>query len=412
MAIAPDRIVDLTAQMAPDGRLAWDVPAGKWTILRFGHTSTGAENAPAPASGRGLECDKLSPEGIEAHFAGMMAKLIADVGPAAGKALVATHIDSWENGSQNWTARMREEFRARRGYDLLPLPAGDHRPGRGQPRGSRSGSSGTCGRRWTTWSSRTTPGAWPSWPTQRGLRLSIEAYGGPCDDVTYAGRADEPMGEFWIGGGAWETLQEMASAAHVYGKPILGAEAFTAADREKWRSIRRSIKALGDRAFCEGINRFVFHRYAMQPWRDDRPGMTMGPWGLHYERTQTWWELAGPWHEYLARCQYLLRQGLFVADICYLQPEASPQEFRGHEREGYDCDDCTARGRADADGGEGRPDRAARRHELPRARPSGDDAHDAGPAAEGGGAGVGRSDDRGTGEQAGQGARSHGVSRV
>ena len=70
-----------------------------------------------------------------------------------------------------------------------------------------------------------------------------------------------------------------------------------------------TIKALGDWAFCEGINRFVFHRYAMQPWLDRKPGMSMGPWGLHYERTQTWWEQSEAWHEYLARCQYLLRQG-------------------------------------------------------------------------------------------------------
>ena len=104
-----------------------------------------------------------------------------------------------------------------------------------------------------------------------------------------------------------------------------------------------TIKALGDRAFCEGINRFVFHRYALQPWLNYRPGMTMGPWGLHYERTQTWWEQSRPWHEYLARCQFLLRQGLFVADICYLQPEARAAGLpRPHQRAaGYDFDSCT-----------------------------------------------------------------------
>ena len=68
--------------MTADGRLTWDVPAGKWIVLRLGHTTTGSENAPAPASGRGLECDKLSPEGIDANFAGMMAKLTQDAGPA------------------------------------------------------------------------------------------------------------------------------------------------------------------------------------------------------------------------------------------------------------------------------------------------------------------------------------------
>ena len=85
---------------------AWsgDVPAGKWTILRLGHTSTGVENAPSPESGRGLECDKLSPDGIDANFAGMMGPLISDVGFASGKTLTTTHIDSWENGAQNWTA--------------------------------------------------------------------------------------------------------------------------------------------------------------------------------------------------------------------------------------------------------------------------------------------------------------------
>jgi hypothetical protein len=149
------------------------------------------------------------------------------------------------------------------------------------------------------------------------------------------------MGEFWIGGGAWETLKMMASSAHVYGRPILGAEAFTAGDRERWREHPASIKALGDRAFCEGVNRFVFHRYAMQPWLAYRPGMAMGPWGLHYERTNTWWELAGPWHEYLSRCQYLLRQGTFVADVLYLRPEGAPQEYKWHERNGFDYDDCT-----------------------------------------------------------------------
>ena len=114
----------------------------------------------------------------------------------------------------------------------------------------------------------------------------------------------------------------------------------------------------------------------MQPWLDRRPGMSMGPWGLHYERTQTWWEQSPAWHEYLARCQYLLQQGLFVADICCLEPEGSPQRFmpplpgrQGNtpDRPRVQFDGCTARGRADAHDGQGRPAGAARRHELPAA---------------------------------------------
>ncbi len=179
---------------------------------------------------------------------------------------------------------------------------------------------------------------------RRGIRLSIEAYGGcPCNDMTYAGRADEPMAEFWSSGyDCRGYCVEMASAAHIYGKPILAAEAFTADEGERWLQHPGSIKSLGDWAFCQGINRFVFHRYAMQPWSGRWPGMTMGPFGLHYERTQTWWEQSKPWHEYLARCQYLLRQGLFVADICCLGPEGdqifSPQPGRGESK--YNFDGC------------------------------------------------------------------------
>jgi hypothetical protein len=340
MVIDRARLVDLGDRTDEDGRLTWDVPAGKWTVLRFGHTSTGVMNAPSPESGRGLECDKLSKEGIEAQFASMMGPLIADVGPAAGKTLTATHIDSWENGSQNWTPRMRQEFQARRGYDPMPyLPVITGRVIQGLEVSERF-----------LWDLRQTvsdlvvenyAGRMAELAGQHGLRLSIEAYGGPCDDTTYGGRADEPMCEFWMGGGAFETCKGMASAAHTYGRRIVGAESFTADDRERWLHYPGSIKPLGDRAFCDGVNRLVFHRYAMQPWLNPKPGMTMGPWGLHYERTQTWWEQTLPWHEYLARCQFMLRQGLFVADICYMQPEAAPQGFQGHNRAGYDYDNGT-----------------------------------------------------------------------
>src|SRR4029079_4071642 len=115
--------VDLTKQLTADGKLQWDVPTGDWTVLRIGHTPTGARTAPRPASGRGLEVDKFSREALDKHWAGMMAQVIQAVGPLAGKALGHCLIDSYEMGAQNWTPRFREEFVRRRGYDpLLLLP--------------------------------------------------------------------------------------------------------------------------------------------------------------------------------------------------------------------------------------------------------------------------------------------------
>lgn len=324
-----DAVVDLSSRAKPDGSLEWQVPAGSWTLLRFGHTLTGAMNAPAPESGRGLECDKLSPEGAEAAFAGLIAKLADDAGPLAGRTLVSTHVDSWENGSQNWTEHFAEWFRDRRGYDLTPwLPAMA-----GRIVGSRALTERFLEDLRQTvgdllldnYASRLEQLA-----GERGMRLSIEPYGDMTfDDLAYGGRADEPMGEFWSSPSfaAAGSLVAAASSAHVYGKPVVGAEAFTAGAAERWQLHPGSIKAMGDWAFCLGINRFVIHRYALQPWLDRAPGMGMGPWGLHYERTQTWWEQSAPWHTYLARCQYMLRQGLPVVDLLYLAPEGAARSF-------------------------------------------------------------------------------------
>lgn len=344
--IARSRLQDLSRHSEASGRIDWEVPAGEWTIMRIGHTSTGVENAPAPKSGRGLECDKLSREGVESNFAGLMAKLATDNGSRPGRrnqGLVATHIDSWENGSQNWTARMREEFNSRRGYDLFSfLPVLSGRVVESQELSERF-----------LWDLRRTiselvienyAGRMRELAHAHGLRFTAEAYGSPCDVIPYAGQSDEPMGEFWTpSAGAMETCRAMASAGHAYGKRIIGAEAFTAGDHERWREHPAVLKALGDQAFCEGINRFVFHRYALQPWAEERmPGMTMGPWGQHYERTQTWWRQSADWHTYLARCQYMLRQGRYAADICYLQPEAPPAGPGSHNRGGYAWDDCSS----------------------------------------------------------------------
>jgi hypothetical protein len=345
--VARDQLRDLTARLGADGRLAWDVPPGNWTLLRLGHTTTGKDNHPAPEPGRGLESDKLSAAATKVHFDGLMQKVIDDAGPLAGKTLVATHIDSWETHSQNWTPTFRADFQRLQGYDplpLLPVMAG------------RVVDSLEISERFL-WDVRLTvhelllqnyTTCMRELAHQHGLRLSIEAYGdGPYDDLAYGGQADEPMGEFW----SWtkfsaaNSCTEMSSAAHVYGKKILGAEAFTATDKEKWQGHPAFIKDLGDWAFCEGINRFVFHRYAAQPWLHCAPGISMGPWGLHYERTQTWWEQSKAWHAYLARCQYLLQQGLFVADLCFMEPEGSPLAFRSpvkgsHDRPGYNFDGC------------------------------------------------------------------------
>ncbi|MBN1910431.1 MAG: discoidin domain-containing protein [Pirellulales bacterium] len=341
-------IIDLTSKLDADGRLKWDVPKGEWILLRLGHTTNGKQNHPCSPQGVGLECDKLSKEAMATHFEGLLAKLIADIGPLAGKTLIATHIDSWEVGSQNWTPKLREEFKARRGYDpspYLPTLAG-------HLVGNREISDRFL------WDYRKTLsemmadnyfGHLRTLAKKHGMGLSVEAYGaGNFTNLQCAARSDIPMAEFWVDWPEWRKwAKEPASAGHTAGHQVIAAESFTATQGcGKWRNHPYKLKALGDLMYTLGINRFVFHRYAMQPWMDRLPGMTFGGWGTNIERTCTWFEPGRAWFRYLARCQYLLQKGNFVADLCYFVGQSAPNRLEPREKlrpalpAGYDYDGC------------------------------------------------------------------------
>jgi hypothetical protein len=136
-----------------------------------------------------------------------------------------------------------------------------------------------------------------------------------------------PMGEFWQGQENQRSIKLVASVMHMNGRPVMGAESFTSQSR--WTEYPYSLKALGDFMWTQGLNKFVFHRFAMQPNPnpDVVPGMTMGPWGGHFDRTNTWWspEAGGDaWIKYIQRSQFLLQQGLFVGDLLYFSGEDSP----------------------------------------------------------------------------------------
>ena len=343
-AVAKDSIIDLTANIAPDGTLHWQVPDGNWTILRIGHTTSGKTNHPAPDAGRGLECDKLSREALDIHWENGIKPVLDKIGPLAGKVLNNILIDSYEVGANNWTPKMRDEFKKRTGYDLIKyLPA-------------------FCGRvvenaqitERFLWDFRRVNsdlfaenyyGYFADKCRQHGLLTSIEPYDGPFECLAVAAKADIVMGEFWIGGnsaGQGGSFKIAATSAHTHGQKIVGAESFTATpDVGRWQSYPASMKILGDQVYCVGVNRFIFHRYAHQPWMNQLPGMTMGQWGTHFDRTNTWWKQSKPWMTYLTRSQYMLQQGQFVADVLLFAGQAVPNGVVASQQlkdMGYDYD--------------------------------------------------------------------------
>jgi hypothetical protein len=291
-----------------------------------------------------LECDKLSRPALDAFWAGGIQPVLDKLGPLAGQVLNTILVDSFEAGTQDWTADMAEEFLRRRGYSLklyLPALAG------------RVINNNTQTDRFKWDFNRTIAelfaehyyGYFAHKCHQAGLLFACEPYGnGGVETMVAGAMADLPMGEFWVNRGLHRSPKVAASVAHTHGQNIVGSESFTAQpEHGRWQNYPGKLKGLGDLMWCNGINRYSFHIFAHQPWLDKWPGMTMGQWGTHFGRTTTWWEQSPAWMRYIARSQFLLQQGRSVADVLIFAGETSSvwppldEELRAA---GYDFDWC------------------------------------------------------------------------
>ncbi|MDR2673955.1 MAG: hypothetical protein LBC18_03575 [Opitutaceae bacterium] len=349
-AVAPQTVRDITRHMDAGGRLRWDAPPGAWTILRIGHTGTGQTNISASEAGQGLETDKFSREATEFHFNTVIGRVLADAAAdGGGGRLAGVLIDSYEAGMQNWTASFPEEFRRRAGYDIRPhLPAMLGRVVGGIAESGRFLHD--VRRVQADLMAENYYGRMAELCRAQGLVFAAEGYGqGVFDELDATGLPDVPMGEFWMRT-PWSpnrTAKMAASAAHVYGRPVVAAEAFTGEEEtSRWLEYPYAMKALGDDMFASGINQFVFHRYVHQPHPDAAPGMTMGPFGFFFERTNTWFGQSSGWLAYLSRCQHMLRQGAPAADVLYFtgeRPPDSSQFFIPAPPPGYDYDLVSAK---------------------------------------------------------------------
>jgi len=354
--IDPQKVIDLTGKLDQEGRLKWDVPPGEWTLLRMCSRSTGAISRPAPLAGVGLESNKFEKAPLDHHFDTYVGKLMEINGIEDQTTIPKTgwntlQFESWEMSSQNWSKLFRDEFRKRRGYDLwtyLPVMSG------------RVVNTPELSERFL-WDLRQTSQDLIienhaqhllKRAHEHGFQLHIEPHDmNPTTDMLLASVGDVPMAEFWTNHfNSAFSCHQASSTGHIYNKPVVAAEAFTSY-MTCWTRYPYMMKDQGDWAFTTGINRFVFVQFTHKPWQETKPGMAFGPHGIYWDRNQTFWPLVNGYHDYISRCSYLLRQGDFMADICYLLPEGAPNVFvpppsacKGDkwtpDRKGYNFDGC------------------------------------------------------------------------
>ena len=318
-------VIDISDKMDENGILSWDVPDGEWTVMRFGMTPTGTKNHPAAPQGIGYEVDKANRELIRFHYEqyiGEFLKRIPEESKSAFKYVIA---DSYEVGSQNWTDGFEEKFEGKFGYNpkkYLPVFSG------------RIVGSVEESERFL-WDLRRSVADAVAYEYAGGLRevsnednleLWLENYGHwgfPSEFLIYGGQSDLVSGEFWNEGTLGNIeCKSASSAAHIYGKPITSAEAFTASARTYVRH-PALLKKRGDWSLTEGINHFVLHLYIHQPDDNRMPGVNAW-FSTEFNRHNSWFKKSKTYFDYLRRCQHLLQQGKYAADICYFIGENTP----------------------------------------------------------------------------------------
>jgi hypothetical protein len=328
VVLTDDKIIDLTERLSADGTLTWDAPPGDWTVLRFVMASTGIKNEFSALNASGFEADKLNKDAARQHFEGYVGDIFKSMPLDDRKSLKYIIVDSYEVGAQNWTDDFADRFFETYNYDSKPyLPVLTGVVVNSVEESSRflwdlrrlvadglaheyiAGLQEMC--------------------AENDLQLWLENYGHwgfPGEFLMYGGQADLLAGDFW-------TTEELgniecraaASAAHIYGKNVVYAESFTSDTEDNpFTSYPEKMKKRGDWSFTEGINHVVYHVYIHQPYEDKFPGVNAW-FGTEINRKNTWFEAAAPWMKYHQRCNYLLQQGTYVADVAYYIGEDTPK---------------------------------------------------------------------------------------
>lgn len=271
-----------------NGILQNKLPKGSWCLLRMGHTSTGQTHA-TDGKGMGLEVDRFSPAAVKKLFDSWYVPLL---NRPHGDVVSYLYIDPREWGSQNWGCQFAEEFKVRRGYELLPyLPVMA-----GVPLESASRYE----------------------QVQNDIRLTIEELVKEKFFQTLTRLAEEQYVEV-----SCEPIPRTdhpddmfraVSRAHIYNENPVQAVVCTGNYGAR-NGTPALLKPLIDRHLALGINRFIFQHDIVR----------------HPE--------ARGFMDYITMCQHYLQQGRPVVDIAVFHPSGNPEQKNSYRApRGYKYD--------------------------------------------------------------------------
>ena len=345
-------IINVTDKISEDGLLEWNVPAGKWTVLRIGYTPTKAHVATSSDNWKGHVIDYLSKDVFDRYWYNTVDPLLQKAEPMAGTVLKQLETDSWECGGMNWSPGFAEDFKRYCGYSIikyLPVVAGKIIENREVSNAFLADLRKTIAH----CVSENHYKSFAEHAAQYNMGIQPECSGphaAPLDGITNYSHSDIVMSEFWIPSPHRPNpenrffIKQASSAAHIYGKQYVGAESFTSLRKPHWADeLWHDLKPAMDFEYSEGLNVIFFHTFTCSPKAMGIPGQEYFA-GTHVNPQVTWWDLSKPFMDYMNRIQAVVQRGTFVADVLYYYGDHVPNiaVHKGFNRAGalpgYDYD--------------------------------------------------------------------------
>ncbi len=291
--------------------------AGPRVALFFISSRTGQQVKRAGVGAEGFVLDHFSMEAVQKHLKTIADPLIAACGSNPPYSVFSDSLEVYE---ADWTPKMLEEFKTRRGYDLTP-----HLPG--MVAGTTPEAADLrydWGRTLTELIDEHYLTPLNTWAREHHTKFRSQTYGPPAVTLSSNALVDLPEGEGSQWHGGFSFTRWATSASHVYGRPVTSSETWTWLHSPSFRATPLDMKAEADTFFLQGINQLVGHGWPYSPASAGDPGYAFYAAAV-FNNHNPWWMVMPNVTAYLTRMSYLMRQGEPANDVAVLLPEEDGQ---------------------------------------------------------------------------------------
>jgi len=304
-------------QIAPKEDGSFQLPpssGGPRVLLVFVASLTGQQVKRAAVGAEGNVLDHYNRAAIEKHLEAVGAPFAA----AGGGNIRAMFCDSLEVYGADWTSGFLKEFERRRGYDLTP-----YLPSLLADAGTQTAAvRHDWGQTLSELLDQNFLAPFQTWCHQHHVLARVQAYGEPPAQISSYRFADLPEGEQGDEAGHWNhftACRWASSAGHLYGVPVISAEAWTWIHSLPFRATPLDFKAFADEYFLAGINQLIGHGWPCSPPAVPEPGWHLYAAGA-LNPHNPWWFAMPDLALYLQRASLILRQGRPANDIAVYLP--------------------------------------------------------------------------------------------